>query len=83
MVALRNRNHPEEPVRFRRNQAREGGKGNMTKNEATKWVLAHEDGDELDEDELEAAFTAIFERDADDEDREEGLWSHLCAAMRV
>ena len=47
----------------------------MTKNEATQWVLAHEDGDEL-----EAAFTAIFERPADDQDREEGLWSHLCAA---
>ena len=52
----------------------------MTKNEATKWVLAHEDGDELDGDELEAAFEAIFGRPADDQDREEGLWSHLCAA---
>jgi hypothetical protein len=53
----------------------------MTKSEAEKWVRDHSDEDELDNDECEAAFEAIFERTADDEDREQGLWSHLCAAV--
>lgn len=52
----------------------------MTEVEATKWVREHSDNDTLDEAELEAAFRAIFERDADEEDRAVGLWSHLCAA---
>jgi hypothetical protein len=49
--------------------------------EATAWVLSHSDDDNLDEQQLEAAFAAIFERPATDEDREQGLWSHLCAAV--
>ena len=51
----------------------------MTKTEAKDWLRAHDDYDVLDDDELEAAFAAIFERTADDQDRTEGLWSHLCA----
>lgn len=51
----------------------------MTKRQAKQWVKDHEDADDLDEGELEAAFTAIFERKPDDQDREEGLWSHLNA----
>lgn len=38
----------------------------MTEVEATKWVREHSDNDTLDEAELEAAFRAIFERDADE-----------------
>ena len=53
----------------------------MTKTEAKKWVRNYSDDDELADDELEAAFAAIFERPADDEDREQGLWSHICAAV--
>lgn len=53
----------------------------MTKQQAEQWVRAHQDDDELDEDELEAAFAALYERPADDEDREQGLWSHCCAAV--
>lgn len=56
-------------------------KTEMTAAEAKQWVLSHGDGDDLDEAELEAAFTAIFERAPDDEEREQGLWSHLCAAV--
>jgi hypothetical protein len=55
----------------------------MTREQAEKWVREHNDGDDLDEDDLEAAFAAIFERAADDEDREQGLWSHLCAAVEA
>lgn len=51
----------------------------MTEDEATAWVRSHSDDDHLDEQQLEAAFCAIFGRDADDDDRAEGLWSHLCA----
>lgn len=51
----------------------------MTKREANEWVKSHSDDDDLDEDELEAAFEAIFGRPADDEDRQIGLWSHLNA----
>lgn len=55
----------------------------MTKTEAERWVRSHGDDDKLADDELEAAFTAIFGREADDEDREQGLWSHLCAAAKT
>jgi hypothetical protein len=55
----------------------------MTATEARKWVASHNDSDDLDDAELEAAFAAIFERAADDEDRELGLWSHLCAAVEA
>jgi hypothetical protein len=54
----------------------------MTKQQAEQWVRAHNDNDDLDADELEAAFAAIFERSADDDDREQGLWSHVCAVVR-
>ncbi len=52
----------------------------MTNAEATQWVRDHSDGDQLDEQQLEAAFRAIFERAPDADDHEQGLWSHLCAA---
>ncbi len=55
----------------------------MTKSQAEKWVRSHSDDDDLDDAELEAAFAAIYERAADDEDREQGLWSHLCAAVEA
>jgi hypothetical protein len=53
----------------------------MTKRQAEAWVRSQHDDDELDNDELEAAFRAIYGRAPDDQDREEGLWSHLCAAV--
>lgn len=58
-------------------------KRTMTEAEATEWVRSHSDDDQLEDDQLEAAFAAIFEREADDEDRAQGLWSHLCAAVEV
>lgn len=54
-------------------------RGEWTEARAKAWVAAHDDSDELDDDELEAAFRAIFDRDPDDEDREQGLWSLLNA----
>ena len=53
----------------------------MKKDEAIEWVKNHDDDDDMDQDELEEAFAAIFERPADDQDRVESLWSHLCAAV--
>lgn len=51
----------------------------MTEEEAKEWVEEHTDEDELDAEDLEHAFAAIFGRRADDQDRQEGLWSHLTA----
>lgn len=51
----------------------------MTEDEAKEYVADHSDEDDLDEDDLEHAFAAIFGRRADDKDRSEGLWSHLNA----
>jgi hypothetical protein len=56
--------------------------GSMTPAEATEWVKNHSDSDDLCDDELEAAFQAIFARKPDDQDWEQGLWSHLCAAVK-
>jgi hypothetical protein len=53
----------------------------MTEEQATEYVREHGDYDELDADDLEHAFAAIFGRRADDQDRAEGLWSHLCSAV--
>lgn len=52
----------------------------MTKSEAIEWVQSHTDDDDLDETELTEAFKAVFGREPDDEDWEQGVWSHLCAA---
>lgn len=53
----------------------------MTVKEAKAWVRSHDDDDSLDESELIAAFTAIFGRAPDRQNHDEGLWSHLCAAV--
>ncbi len=52
----------------------------MTEEQAREYVASHDDSDELDDDDLEHAFAGIFNRRPDDEDRAQGLWSHLCAA---
>jgi hypothetical protein len=53
----------------------------MTEAQAREYVAEHNDDGDLDEDDLEHAFAAIFGRRVNDEDRNEGLWSHLCAAI--
>ena len=52
----------------------------MTKSEAKRYVRTHTD-DSADADDLPAVFAAIFERQPDQQDRREGLWSHCCAAV--
>lgn len=47
--------------------------------EAVAWVESHDDYDVLDMDEARAAFAALYDREADDEDLEDGLWSLCCA----
>lgn len=49
--------------------------------EWTQWVLDHDDEDVLDDDDLVSAFHAIFRREPDDQERVEGLWSHLNASV--
>ena len=53
----------------------------MTVEQARAYVAGHSDDDTLDDDDLEHAFSALYHRRADDQDRTEGLWSHLCAAV--
>lgn len=53
----------------------------MNKTEAIEYVRNHDDDDEIDDRQLEAVFATLFGRPADDQDRREGLWSHVCAAV--
>lgn len=53
----------------------------MTEDEAKEYVTDHTDEEELDDDDLEHAFAAISGRRADDQDRAEGLWSQINAAV--
>jgi hypothetical protein len=52
----------------------------MNHQNAVEFVKQHFDDDDLDPADIDAAFSAIFERDPDDEDRESGLWSMIVAA---
>ena len=52
----------------------------ITKNEAIEWVYAQDESEEVDQDQLETAFTALYGVSPDDEDRLAGLWSLCCAA---
>lgn len=56
-------------------------RGEWTEAQAREYVAAHDDDDSLDEDDLERAFAAMFGRKPDADERAEGLWSHLCAAV--
>jgi len=56
-------------------------RGDWTEQQAREYVAEHED--ETDEEDLERCFKALFGRDADDEDRAQGLWSHCCAQCEV
>ncbi|TET51334.1 MAG: hypothetical protein E3J64_07040 [Anaerolineales bacterium] len=51
----------------------------MTRTEAIMWVREHDDDDDLDDDELVEAYTALYGAPPDDYDRQVGLWSHCCA----
>ena len=53
----------------------------MNRQQAVDFVGEHSDDDDLDQSDIEAAFTAIFEREPDDVDRELGLWSIMVAAI--
>ena len=52
----------------------------MNRQQAAAFVADHSDDDDLDQADIDAAFTAIFEREPDDEDRDNGLWSMMVAA---
>lgn len=52
----------------------------MTEAEAIEWVYDQDESGEVNQDRLEAAFRGLAGRDADDDDRQAGLWS-LCCAM--
>lgn len=45
------------------------------------FVDNHEDDDDFDDQELEEMFILAYDREPDDDDRDQGLWSHICAAV--
>jgi hypothetical protein len=49
--------------------------------EVREFIGSYEDDDEIDEAELERVFRLAYGRRADDEDRETGLWSLICASV--
>ena len=51
----------------------------MNWQQAVDFVSEHSDDDDLDQSDIDAAFTAIFEQEPDDEDRVIGLWSMMVA----
>lgn len=54
----------------------------MNLQQAHAFIADHsDDDDDLDSADINAAFTAIFERQPDDVDRELGLWSLMVAAI--
>jgi hypothetical protein len=52
----------------------------MNLQQATTFVAEHSDDDDLDQADIDASFTAIFGREPDDEDREDGLWSMMVSS---
>lgn len=50
--------------------------------EVAEYVADHADDDEHDESELRRLFAIAFDRDPDEDDEAEGLWSHLVSAAR-
>lgn len=50
---------------------------------ARAWVADRGDDDDLDDDELRAAFLGIYAREPDEEDEALGLWSLVCAGAAV
>ena len=52
----------------------------MNLQQAATFVSEHSDDDDLDPADINEAFTVIFGRSPDDDDREAGLWSMLVAA---
>jgi hypothetical protein len=48
--------------------------------EVKDFVESYGDNDKIDEDDLERIFELAYGRKADDEDRELGLWSLICAS---
>jgi hypothetical protein len=49
--------------------------------EVREFIDTYEDDDEIPAEELERVFRLAYGREATDEDRENGLWSLICAAI--
>lgn len=50
----------------------------MTKIEAAEWIYSQDESGDVDQDQLEAAFQSLHGHSADDDDRQNGLWSMCC-----
>lgn len=55
----------------------------MTKEQAVEYVRDHSDNDTLDDDEVREVYAALYGCDPDEQDEDEGLWSHCCAAAEA
>lgn len=79
LVELNEDHVANEMIRLRDESAAKAER-KMTEAEATEWVYSQDESGEVDQDQLEAAFAALYSRPADDDDRQNGLWS-LCCSM--
>jgi hypothetical protein len=52
----------------------------MTKKQAEEYVRDHSDDDEMDDADLAEVFAALYDRQPDQQDYDDGLWSLCCAA---
>lgn len=55
----------------------------MKAEEVQEFVDSHDDDDDIDDAELERMFRLAYDREPDEDDREAGLWSLICAAVEV
>lgn len=55
---------------------------NMTKTEAIEYAVSHEDHDQLDADDLRAAYVALYGQEPDDDEARD-MWSHIHAHSDV
>ena len=55
----------------------------MTKQGAYEWILEFQDEETLYLPDLKAAFTALYNRQPDSYDEQQGLWTLCCAAVGI
>jgi hypothetical protein len=53
----------------------------VSKQEAIEYVASHNDDDELSLEDLREVFEALYDREPDETDEEQGLWSHCCCEL--
>jgi hypothetical protein len=53
----------------------------MSIDEVQEYVESHDENIETPHDDLVEMFRTVYDREPDEEDIREGLWSHICAGV--